>query len=141
MISEDRHPAIIDKESFDLVQKLRQNKRRQTNTGKVGLFSGLVHCEECRFKHYFCAAKSISENDEHCVCSGFRMKNTGCSNSHFIRQVVLTEYVLADLNANTAFVAKFENLFIEKVTEYSKAKLHNLLQQAQVDLREKKSLQ
>ena len=39
----DTHPAIIDRETFRLVQELRQHRRRPTKTGIVSPFSGLLY--------------------------------------------------------------------------------------------------
>ena len=42
----DAHPAIIDRETFALVQNLRQHRRRPTRTGIVSMFSGLLYCAD-----------------------------------------------------------------------------------------------
>lgn len=57
VIFHNTHEAIIDQETFDNVQKIRQGKRRNTKTGKVGLFSGIAYCADCGRKHYYCALK------------------------------------------------------------------------------------
>ena len=41
------HPAIIDRETFELVQELRQHRRRPTKSGIVSMFSGLLYCADC----------------------------------------------------------------------------------------------
>lgn len=41
------HPAIIDREVFELVQELRQHRRRPTKSGIVSWFSGLLYCADC----------------------------------------------------------------------------------------------
>ena len=46
----DTHSAIIDWETFALVQDLRQHRRRPTKTGIVSMFSGLLYCADCSSK-------------------------------------------------------------------------------------------
>ena len=40
------HPAIIDRETFALVQNLRQHRCRSTRTGIVSTFSGLLYSKK-----------------------------------------------------------------------------------------------
>lgn len=42
--------AIIDENTWLRVQELRQSKRRNTKTGRLSLFSGLVYCADCGSK-------------------------------------------------------------------------------------------
>ncbi len=44
---ENTHPAIIDRETFALVQELRQHRRRPTKSGIVSMFSGIFYCADC----------------------------------------------------------------------------------------------
>lgn len=111
-IFKDTHPAIIDQETFDRVQEIREGRRRNTATGKVGLFSGIAHCADCGSKMYYCTSKSITREQENYVCSGFRGKKVDCDSSHYIRLVVLEQVVLADLKRVMSFVAKYEDQFI-----------------------------
>lgn len=47
------HPAIVDRETFALVQNLRQHRRRPTKRGVVSMFSGLLFCADCGEKLYY----------------------------------------------------------------------------------------
>ncbi len=50
VITENHHPAIIDEEIYELAQKLRANRRRQTSLGETGALSGLLFCADCNSK-------------------------------------------------------------------------------------------
>ncbi len=112
----DTHPAIIDRETWDRVQELRKNKRRPTKTGKRGLFSGLAYCADCMSKLYFCTAHTMTENQDHYVCSNYK-SNTGSCSIHFIRERVLTDLVLAHLQATIAYVQADEDAFTRLVMD------------------------
>jgi len=62
LIFEDTQEAIIDKVTWDRVQKIRKNKRRPTQTGKSSIFSGLLFCGDCGAKMYFATCNHFSPN-------------------------------------------------------------------------------
>jgi len=112
----DTHPAIIDRETWERVQELRKNKRRPTRTGKHGLFSGLAYCADCMSKLYFCTSNTMTENQDHYVCSNYK-SNTGSCSIHFIREKVLKSLVLAHLQAAIAYVRENEEEFVRLVMD------------------------
>lgn len=112
----DTHPAIIDQETWERVQELRKNKRRPTKTGIRGLFSGLAYCADCGGKLYFCTAYSLTENQNHYVCSHYK-SNTGTCSIHFIREKVLTELVLNHLRMTIGYVRKNTETFAQQMMD------------------------
>lgn len=52
-VFENTHEAIIDQETYDIVQKIRQGKRRPTKMGEMPMFSGLLYCADCGSKLSF----------------------------------------------------------------------------------------
>jgi len=51
-VFENTHSPIIDEETFMLVQKVRENKRRPAKVGGIEPFSGLVCCADCGCVHH-----------------------------------------------------------------------------------------
>lgn len=49
-IFENTHEAIIDQETFDIVQRIRDGRRRVTPMGEMPLLSGMVYCADCGAK-------------------------------------------------------------------------------------------
>jgi len=117
----DTHPAIVDLETWERVQELRQHKRRRTKSGKQGLFSGLVYCADCGAKLYFTTCGKLVENgQEHYICSNYK-SNTGTCSAHFIREAALYDAVLDHLRQTVQFVQSHENAFIQAVIDKSAA--------------------
>ena len=89
------HKAIIDKETFNLVQDMICKKLkpvRKTNTRHI--FSGRVKCLECgRIMR-----KKVSKNHEYLVCTGY--ENHVCMNKESIRYDVLENIILEYINHN-----------------------------------------
>lgn len=50
--------AIIDEDTFNRVQELRNSRRRNSATGRISLFSGLTYCADCGSKLYFVHLKA-----------------------------------------------------------------------------------
>ena len=121
------HPAIIDLETFDKVQEIRQQRHRRTKTGKSNMFSGLVFCADCKAKMRYCTTSYYEERQDHFVCGNYR-SNTGTCSAHFIRAVVLEQLVLEHIQNVIWFV-----LFHEPYFRANMEKLHQM--QAEEKLR------
>ena len=87
------HEAIIDKETFDLVQKMRNSRRtRQTHNKRIGLFSGITFCADCGYKHHY----DTHENYKNYFCSGRASRLRYCESYHWIREKDLAKAVADD---------------------------------------------
>ena len=117
---------IIDEDTFNRVQELREGRRRNTATGRESLFSGLLYCADCKSKLYFCAAKSIKPHQEFHRCSAYKESRGTCS-IHFIREVVLREMMLELVKRVALFIQQYEAVFL-----YMYAKKHNITKETNV---------
>jgi len=51
VVIEDHHEPLVDNETFEIVQKLRANRRRQTKRDEPpAILSGLIYCSDCNSK-------------------------------------------------------------------------------------------
>lgn len=138
LIFEHTHEAIIDQDTFDIVQKMRQHKRvlgsPRFEAGHENLFAGLVFCGTCDSKHYYCAFEKNGQNLDHYKCSKYSRTFDRCENAHYIRKADLEEIVLAELNQllktinfnEQAFLKKLEKKFqleSSKTTNHQRQKL------------------
>lgn len=112
-IFRNTHEAIIDEETFALVQKLRENNRmRKTKSDKIGLFSGIVFCADCGRKHYF------DGRAEWYYCSGYRSRLKYCTTgSHGIREKMLEQVVLSDLRRLGTMIKEHEPELVEQLRQ------------------------
>lgn len=114
-VFENTHKAIIDKDTWDIVQKARTQRRRPTKMGEMGLFSGLVYCADCGARLYHCRATSWTRDQECYTCANYRNRNQ-CS-AHYIRAVVLERLVLQNLQRVVAYAQEDEAEFVRRVME------------------------
>lgn len=122
----DTHPAIIDRQAFELVQTLRQHRRRPTKSGIVSPFSGLLYCADCGEKLYYTAKTNGKRELAYFFCSSYRKNSEVCS-AHYIREQVIEQLVLEGLQRLLWYVQVFETRFAQE-------------QMARFDLQEKKEL-
>ncbi len=120
------HPAIIDREVFELVQELRQHRRRPTKSGIVSWFSGLLYCADCGEKLYYSVTNNYKRDQAYFFCSSFRKNSDECS-AHYIREKVVMETVLESMRRILLNVQAFEKEFARKQMEcYSEDKKREL---------------
>ena len=112
---EDTHPAIIDAHTFELVQKMRQNKRRRTATGRFQLFSGKLFCADCGAKLHF-SGSNTNEKEDHYTCANYR-SNMGTCTAHYIRNSVLYDLVFKHIKSMLVYVQQFEETFVRREIE------------------------
>ena len=127
LIFKDTHEAIIDQETFDIIQKMRSHKRSnqryKNRVGHENLFAGLVFCGTCGRKHYFCPFQSKTGlNHDHYKCSGYRKPIDGCENPHYIQKSALIEIVGAKLRQTIQEIQLDKNKFLEKLEWQSQVK-------------------
>ena len=112
----DTHPAIIDRETFALVQNLRQHRRRPTRTGIVSMFSGLLYCADCGSKLGYSATNNYKREQAFFFCSAYRGNSDVCS-AHFIREKVVEELVLEGLQRLLWYIQVYEKRFAQEQME------------------------
>jgi hypothetical protein len=87
----------------------------------MGLFSGILYCEDCGAKMYLCRASTLKPEQEYYICSNYRKDRELCT-THQIRNVLLKEIVLQNLREAIAYVSNHEDEFIREAAEISARK-------------------
>ena len=125
LVFKNTHEAIIDQETFDIVQKMRSHKRSnqryKNRSGHENLFAGLVFCGTCGRKHYFCPQEKNGLNHDHYKCSGYRKPIDGCENPHYIQKSALIEIVSGKLRQTIQEVHFDQETFLKKIEQQSQA--------------------
>lgn len=132
-IFEGTHEAIIDSETFAIVQRLREGRRRVTPMGEMPILSGMLFCADCGAKLYQVRHRGWTHDKEHFVCATYRKVKGGCS-SHQIRNVVVEELLLDGIRNITAFARDHEDEFVQMVTDKTRAEVNKNLRDARKEL-------
>jgi len=114
----DTHTAIIDRETFALVQNLRQHRRRPNRTGIASMFSGLLYCADCGEKLYYGSSKNNKREQSYFFCSSYRKNSSVCS-AHYIRERDVEQLVLEGLQRLMWYIQVYEKQFAQEQMERS----------------------
>ena len=108
------HEAIIDRETWELVQKIRQGRRRNVkHNHQIPVLSGHLFCADCGRKLYY--VKPPKQAEYYC-CSGFRKRINSCT-GHYIRADVVEQLLIRQINDVMKFVSEYEDEFVRQVME------------------------
>ena len=122
MVFDNTHEPIIDQETFDKVQTIRQGRRRKTDLGEMPMLSGMLYCADCGTRLSQVRAKGWDHNKEHFICARYRKVKGGCT-SHQIRNVVVEEILLDDIRRITKFARENEDAFLTLVNDVNRKDL------------------
>ena len=115
-VFEGTHEAIIEKETFEIVQKIRAGKRRPTRMGEMPMFSGLLYCADCGSRMTFHRETNASPDSYNFCCGNYRSSTSTCS-MHYIRNVVVERIVLENLKEVIHYVSNYEDEFVRMVMD------------------------
>lgn len=118
-IFKNTHEPIIDEETWNTVQHIRENRQRPTKIGKINIFSGHLFCKDCGSKLYYCTSRSYTENKHFYRCSKYKNTSSKSCTSHTIREHILKELVLENIKQVLSYIRSYEDLFIKQKLETS----------------------
>ena len=133
VIFENTHEAIIDQETFDIVQNIRNGRRRLTPMGEMPVLSGMLFCADCGAKLYQVRARGWTHEQEHFVCATYRKQKGKCT-SHQIRNVQVEQILLTEINRMLAFVRERESEFVELLSKKSERDLNRQFRECSREL-------
>ena len=118
-IFENTHEAIIDQQTFDLVQKIRSNVRRYPNGwGEAAPLTGLLYCADCGGKMYVHRTNNGKRVSQY-TCSNYTKVPCGtlCPTQHRINESAVLTLVSDTLRAIAEYSKNDRTEFIHAVQE------------------------
>ena len=118
-IFENTHEAIIDQQTFDLVQKIRSNVRRYPNGwGEAAPLTGLLYCADCGGKMYVHRTNNGKRISQY-TCSNYTKVPCGtlCLTQHRINESAVLTLVSDTLRAIAEYSRNDRTEFIHTVQE------------------------
>ena len=114
LVFEGTHEPLVTRETWDIVQRVRKNKRRRTKMDEQNKYSGLVVCADCGSTMVLHRAHTMSASYNHFTCRTYKKDGEACT-AHYIRECVLDEVVLEDLRRVTAMAREHTREFAEYI--------------------------
>ena len=121
LVFENTQEAIIDRQTFDTVQKIRQGRRRLTPMGEMNALSGMLYCADCGKKMYLCRCTTMKQA-EYFNCSTYRKKKKNLCTSHQITVKAVETLLLDDLRRTLRFAQSQKEEFLRMLEENSEVK-------------------
>jgi len=120
VIFENTHPAIVDEETWQLVQRLIQTVRKPNKYGTINPLTGVLYCADCGAKMYHKQGTSDPAHRPHheYVCSSYRHYSRSCT-CHYIRVEVIENLILETIRNVSGYVRKNETEFMKRVIKTS----------------------
>ena len=103
LIFEHTHEALVDQETWDIVQEVRSHKRRRTNMDEQNMFSGLVYCADCGMPMVLHRAHTMKPEQNNFTCRTYKKDGSDVCSAHYVREVALKEIVLETIRRATQF--------------------------------------
>ena len=116
LVFENTHPALITKEVWDIVQRVRQHKRRRDKFDEQNKYSGLVVCADCGAAMVLHRAHTMTAAYSHFTCRTYKKHGAETCTGHYIRECVLDEVILEDLRRVTAMAREHTQEFAEYIS-------------------------
>ena len=112
---EGTHEALIDRQTWEIVQDIRKHKRRRTNFDEQDMFSGLVYCKDCGGTMVLHRSHTMDSSKNCFMCSTYKKKGKDVCSTHYILESDLNAIVLDDLRRITHFARQNERRFAEYI--------------------------
>ena len=119
VIFEGVHEHIIDRETWDMVQRIRGGtKRRRPKNTEKHMFAGLLYCVDCGRKLHF-NVNHPSTHIKYFNCSNYRGNRGTCTETHYIRADSLEQVLLLEIQRMTTFLQDKEESFVNLLMDKS----------------------
>ena len=136
-IFKDVHEPIIDRDTFERVQKLvSKTKRRAPKPGNAekSMFSDLLYCADCGKKLWF-GTNTINRDIHFFSCSNYEKDHRGsCKTRHYIRADSLEQIVMLELRQIAEYLRVDEEGFAELLAQKTQKDLLAEKRQTEAEL-------
>ena len=133
LVFKGTHPALITQEVWDIVQRVRKNRRRPTKMEEQNKYSGLVFCADCGSSMVLHRARTMSASYNHFTCRTYKKDGESCT-GHYIRECVLDEVVLEDLRRVTAMARERPEEFAAYIGSRQSAEIQREIRRQEKEL-------
>ena len=117
IVVKNTHEAIIDEETFELVQKFISVKKKPNKTGRPNMFVGLVKCPDCGRNMAF---SNPNGREPRFRCRTYARNSNLCT-THAISYDALVKIVMDDIQKHIKNMETLGDQFIEEMRVLSES--------------------
>lgn len=134
LVFEGTHPALVTQEVWDIVQRVRQNRRRPTKMNEQNKYSGLVVCADCGATMVLHRAHTMKPTWNNFTCRTYKKEGSEVYTAHYIRECVLDEVILEDLRRVTAMAREHTREFAKYIGGRQSAEIQREIRRTEREL-------
>lgn len=134
LIFKNTHEALVDQETWDIVQEVRSHKRRRTNMDEQNMFSGLVYCADCGKPMVLHRAHTMKPEQNNFTCRTYKKDGASVCTAHYIREVALKETVLETIRRAAEFARNYPEKFAEYIQQRQSREVAKEIRQLELSL-------
>lgn len=127
LIFENTHESIIDRKTFDLVQKHFESRKRPDKHGEMDKYAGYLYCGDCGKRLYL--HRNKAEEKTCFMCSNYQKGKYDCT-CHYIRVQILEQIVLENLRSVTAFARNDPEKFYAMAAKNGEAEAKKFMKES-----------
>lgn len=114
------HEPIIDRETFEAVQKLISKTKRRApkkENAEKNMFCDLLYCADCGSK-LWSHVNTVNKNIQYFSCSNYKTDTRGtCETRHYIRADAIEQVVMLELRRMSQILQDDEEAFAELLAQ------------------------
>ena len=114
-VFKDVHEPIIDRNTFETVQKMKAKAKRRAPNPKhaeKNMFCGLLYCSDCGSPLWF-NVNHPNTDIKYFMCSNYKGHRGTCEQTHYVRADSLEQIMMLELRSLASFLAKDEQAFAD----------------------------
>ena len=145
LIFKDTHEAIVDRETWELAQKLRKTPRRHDSMGEANPLTGLVYCADCGAKMYNHRFRGDLEHGYYPYdgydCSNYKLSSRNRLDAccgHYISTKAIRELLLETIRAASTYAISNQDEFLRKVRAASELRQEEAVKDTKRKLNKKR---
>lgn len=137
VIFKDVHEPIIERATFEQVQRITANTKRRApkpENAQKSIFSDLLYCGDChsKLRHH---TNTINKDIHFFVCANNSVDYRGtCKSRHYVRADSIEQVVMLELRRMADFLRKDEDAFADLLAQKTNKELLKEQKQAEADL-------
>jgi len=122
VITYNTHKPLVSQETWDLVQSMIKSRKRETRTGEIQIFSGLLRCSDCGSALTYAGRQKGNARKGEYSCWFYKTNGKEYCSSHYITYDNIYNIVLEDIGKNARLATKFENRYLKQLMDADSTK-------------------
>ena len=120
IIFENSIPQIIDEETWNNAQKLRETKRRPIKAKKEpNHLTGLLYCKDCKSKLYYTSTLKRGKLYSFFICSNYKKNLFSYCTRHSIQLENIERLILSTIQRINWYATNYNEEFLEQLQKQS----------------------